>query len=284
MTVPGGHLSLHRPGVGAWAPSPERGRVCPPGEPGNGFLSPAVPHLPPTYPSLEDPTVASILKPLHSPGPPSWVLPWLVRGKGSRAQLPLLPPTIQQVVSGTGPQCPRQMGRADSRRAALPAPSRRPGGGRRGAERFPAQARPLHLGWGCGDGREALVSPQPGRGRNAGLSSPRGRAEQPPAPPIPRPLAAKSRGNGGEAGPAGPACPEPRARRAFRGRRRSSGGSRSLPGRPAAHGGAGSNLGRNGSGAEATAPRGPVPAAASLAAPPAGLIAESGLIGNANGN
>lgn len=57
-----------------------------------------------------------------------------------------------------------------------------------------------------------------------------------------------------------------------------------LPGRQAAHGRAGSNLGRNGSGAEATAPRGPVPAAASLPAPPAGLIAESGLIGNANGN
>lgn len=61
-------------------------------------------------------------------------------------------------------------------------------------------------------------------------------------------------------------------------------GSRSLPGRPAVHRGAGSNLGRNGSGAEATAPRGPVPAAASLPAPPADLIAESGLIGNANGN
>lgn len=61
-------------------------------------------------------------------------------------------------------------------------------------------------------------------------------------------------------------------------------GSHSLPGRPAARRGAGSNLGRNGSGAEATAPRGPVPAAASLPAPPADLIAESGLIGNANGN
>lgn len=55
-------------------------------------------------------------------------------------------------------------------------------------------------------------------------------------------------------------------------------------GRPAAHGGAGSNLGRNVSGARGRQPpKDPFPAA-SRPAPPAGLIAESGLIGNANGN
>lgn len=56
------------------------------------------------------------------------------------------------------------------------------------------------------------------------------------------------------------------------------------PGRPAAHGGAGSNLGRNVSSARGRQPpEDPFPAA-SRPAPPAGLIAESGLIGNANGN
>lgn len=123
-----------------------------------------------------------------------------------------------------------------------------------------------------------------GSGRSArGWASAAGRARPDPAshsaaPPTSRP--------GSHTRPS-PRCPgslsypiPPRGSR----REKSYRGSAPLPGRPAAHGGAGSNLGRNGSGAEATAPRGPVPAAASLPAPPADLIAESGLIGNANGN
>lgn len=270
-----------------WMPGPpplSEARVCPwcpPGGPGNGHF-PAAPHLPPTSPSLGDSTVACVLKPLDSPGPPSWVLPGLHQPPGEREarlsspfchQLAL---NIQQVMSGTGPQCPGQLGRAVSRRAVLPPRSSTPGGG--GRERSAFRPQPALFTWAgvSGEGREVLLSRQPERGTHAGAAA--------PPPPTPRPLAAGRQGSGrpGWASRARP--PEPGAHRAFQGGRRSSGGSRSLPGRPAAHGGAGSNLGRNGSGAEATAPRGPVPAAASLAAPPAGLIAESGLIGNANGN
>lgn len=106
------------------------------------------------------------------------------------------------------------------------------------------------------------VGGAPARGEKPVRPGRRPAAHSPPLSPAARGRTAPGR-TGREAGPAGPACPSHPcpvlARRAFQGGRRSSRGSRSLPGRPAAHGGAGSNLGRNGSGAEATAPEDPFP-------------------------
>ena len=136
------------------------------------------------------------------------------------------------------------------------------------------------------EGRPPSPRPAPGRPRRAGgandAGSLAGAWEGRPAPPA---APAGSAANHLR-GPARPALPAPRPSGGGLGEEGAPapGVPAPLPGRPAAHGGAGSNLGRNGSGAEAIAPRGPVPAAASLPAPPAGLIAESGLIGNANGN
>lgn len=201
---------------------------------------------------------------------------WLPQGK----EVPtLLPPchqptlNIKQVPSLPEPQSPRQTGSTDSRMEALPPLGRGPGVTRREALPCPNSVRGASRGGG--GVMSSLAGSRAWEQRRLGVGS--GRSWPRGLPPTPRPAPPPA---------ARPAAREPRpcARRASHGGSRSSRGSRSLPGRPAAHGGAGSNLGRNGSGAEATAPRGPVPAAASLPAPPAGLIAESGLIGNANGN
>lgn len=215
--------------------------------------------------------------------------------KGNRPLLRLLPPTSpsQRTVNDITSACSPCRQGAWPHTAARPPRSRRPGvrGGRWVGGPFPTQTLVLFT-WppeGAAVTR-SLLSLKPAGAREARQLPKRSQCRRPDrtdrrgAHSRPRPLRAGA--GRWRAGPAGSWAssgrrPAPPAPSSGRGGRRSSRGSRSLPGC--------ARRSRKQSGAEWERCRGDSPqrtrsAATSLPAPPAGLIAESGLIGNANGN